>query len=73
MSLMEDPMNFRALMILVLLYSSFLSSSNAEPPRLVEKDGTQALFVDGHPFLILGGQIHNSSAWPSELGCAEIA
>jgi hypothetical protein len=25
------------------------------------------LLVDGHPFLILGGQIHNSSAWPSEL------
>lgn len=23
--------------------------------------------VDGHPYLILGGQIHNSSAWPSEL------
>jgi hypothetical protein len=25
------------------------------------------LIVDGRPFLILGGQIHNSSAWPSEL------
>lgn len=23
--------------------------------------------VDGHPYLVLGGQIHNSSAWPSEL------
>jgi hypothetical protein len=23
--------------------------------------------VDGRPYLILGGQIHNSSAWPSEL------
>ena len=33
-------------------------------PRIVEKDGRQALLVDGQPFLILGGQAHNSSAWP---------
>jgi len=32
-------------------------------PRLVEKDGRHALLVDGQPFLILGGQAHNSSAW----------
>jgi hypothetical protein len=39
----------------------------AEAPRLVQKDGRYALMVDGHPYLILGGQIHNSSGWPSEL------
>ncbi|MGA2651241.1 MAG: DUF5597 domain-containing protein [Terracidiphilus sp.] len=39
----------------------------ADPPKLVEKDGRYALMVDGRPYLILGGQIHNSSAWPSEL------
>jgi hypothetical protein len=39
----------------------------AEAPQLVQKDGRYALLVDGRPFLILGGQIHNSSAWPSEL------
>jgi hypothetical protein len=38
-----------------------------EAPRLVQKDGRYALFVEGRPYLILGGQIHNSSAWPSEL------
>jgi hypothetical protein len=38
-----------------------------DPPKLVEKDGRYALMVDGRPYLILGGQIHNSSAWPSEL------
>ncbi len=38
-----------------------------EAPRIVQKDGRYALLVDGHPFLVLGGQIHNSSAWPSEL------
>jgi len=38
-----------------------------EAPKLVHKDGRYALFVDGKPFLMLGGQIHNSSGWPSEL------
>ena len=33
-------------------------------PRIIEKDGRHALLVDGKPFLILGGQAHNSSAWP---------
>lgn len=40
---------------------------SAEAPRLVQKDGRYALLVDGRPYLILGGQIHNSSGWPSEL------
>jgi hypothetical protein len=39
----------------------------AEAPKLVQKDGRFTLMVDGRPFLILGGQIHNSSGWPSEL------
>jgi hypothetical protein len=39
----------------------------SEAPKFVEKDGRHALLVDGHPFLVLGGQVHNSSAWPSEL------
>ncbi len=39
----------------------------AEAPKLVQQDGRYTLMVDGQPYLILGGQIHNSSAWPSEL------
>ena len=39
----------------------------AEMPRLVKKDGRYAFLVDGQPFLILGGQINNSSAWPASL------
>jgi len=39
----------------------------SEPPKFVERNGRWALLVDGQPFLMLGGQIHNSSAWPSEL------
>ena len=36
-------------------------------PKIIEKDGRHALLVDGKPFLILGGQAHNSSAWPGML------
>ncbi len=36
-------------------------------PHLVSQDGRHALFVDGAPFLILGAQSHNSSAWPAML------
>jgi len=53
-----------------LLAFTFTASSPAtavEAPRIVQKDGRYALLVEGKPYLILGGQVHNSSAWPSEL------
>ncbi len=51
-----------------ILGSALLPPASAtEAPRLVQKDGRYALLVDGRPYIILGGQIHNSSAWPSEL------
>jgi hypothetical protein len=43
-----------------------LAAQAAEAPRIAQKDGRYALLVDGRPFLVLGGQIHNSSSWPSE-------
>jgi hypothetical protein len=49
------------------MFTTCVSVRAADAPRLEQKDGRYALLVDGHPFLILGGQIHNSSAWPSEL------
>src|ERR1039458_1012185 len=36
-------------------------------PRLVHKDGRHALFVDDAPYLMLGAQGGNSSAWPGVL------
>lgn len=39
----------------------------AELPRLETKDGHHALIVDGAPFLVLGAQVNNSSAWPAML------
>jgi Domain of unknown function (DUF5597)/Beta-galactosidase len=36
-------------------------------PKLVSSNGRHALLVDGSPYLVLGAQIGNSSAWPSVL------
>jgi beta-galactosidase GanA len=36
-------------------------------PRVVHKDGRHALIVAGEPFLVLGAQLNNSSAWPEML------
>jgi len=36
-------------------------------PHFAEQNGRHALIVDGAPFLILGGQCMNSSAWPVAL------
>jgi len=51
-----------------LLPGVLLAQSAAHPaPQLVKKDGRFALMVDGKPFLMLGSQINNSSAWASSL------
>src|SRR5579872_63224 len=57
------------LFLLIGLLFSFVPAHSVatEAPKFVEKDGRWALLVDGQPYLILGGQVHNSSAWPSEL------
>jgi hypothetical protein len=36
-------------------------------PTIVNNSGHHTLLVDGKPYLILGGQAHNSSAWPATL------
>ncbi len=52
-----------------LLQSSFSSAQAqaADIPRLETRDGKHALIVDSEPFLVLGAQVNNSSAWPSML------
>ena len=61
------PLSALALVAAGTMFSQHALSQTVESPRLMEKDGRHALLVEGRPFLILGGQIHNSSAWPSEL------
>jgi hypothetical protein len=59
------PLRFAA--IALLAFTAPQLALAVEAPKIVEKDGRYALLVEGRPFLVLGGQIHNSSAWPSEL------
>ncbi|HEY0661173.1 MAG TPA: beta-galactosidase, partial [Lysobacter sp.] len=42
-------------------------ATEAPIPKLVTENGRHALLVDGEPFLILGAQVNNSSAWPAML------
>src|SRR6516162_6835846 len=53
--------------IAILAFTALTAVRAEEAPRVIEKDGRYAFLVDGKPYLALGGQIHNSSAWPSEL------
>ncbi|MGA7244740.1 MAG: DUF5597 domain-containing protein [Terracidiphilus sp.] len=44
------------------------SATAANPiPAIVQKNGHYALMVDGEPYLMLGVQANNSSAWPAYL------
>ncbi len=54
--------------IVLLEFSTALGQvSVGMMPQIIEKDGRHALLVDGQPFLMLGGQAHNSSGWPGML------
>jgi hypothetical protein len=57
----------RAIPAVAALAGSAAFAAPAPIPRLVEQNGRHALLVDGKPFLLLGGQCHNSSAWPVTL------
>jgi hypothetical protein len=43
-----------------------MSARNAHLPQLRHTDTGARLIVDGRPFIILGGEIHNSSAASGE-------
>ncbi|WP_295673378.1 DUF5597 domain-containing protein [uncultured Mucilaginibacter sp.] len=51
-------------LVLLSIVNTFAQTAANTMPRIIEKDGGHALLVDGKPFLMLGGQAHNSSAWP---------
>ncbi len=51
-----------------LLASPALARPAQRPlPQLVQRDGRHGLLVDGKPYLVLGAQVNNSSAWPEML------
>jgi len=46
---------------------SHAASGSDNLPHFIHRDGRHEFIVDGAPYLILGGQAHNSSAWPATL------
>ena len=54
-------------MVFLEVGTAFGQAYTEPMPKIIEKDGHHALLVDGQPFLILGGQAHNSSGWPGML------
>jgi hypothetical protein len=63
---------FMSAALVVLLSGLCVGAARAQAdnnplPHLVTRDGRHGLIVDGAPFLILGAQCHNSSAWPALL------
>ena len=53
----------------MLIAACFCTATQAAQPipEIVTRDGRAALMVDGAPFLVLGAQVNNSSAWPAML------
>jgi beta-galactosidase GanA len=56
-----------SLVSLLLLGCAVAACAQTPMPRLVHEDGRFALLVDGKPYLMLGAQVNNSSAWPEML------
>jgi len=50
-----------------LLHAQKPAASDHPLPAIVQKDGRFALIVDGKPYMMLGVQANNSSAWPAYL------
>jgi beta-galactosidase GanA len=56
----------KALFVWVLACAAQIAIA-ADMPKLVAREGRHMLTVDGAPYLILGAQVNNSSAWPAML------
>jgi hypothetical protein len=50
---------------LLLAFSCALAA--APMPQIVKQGGKFTLIVDGKPFIMLGGQVNNSSGWPARM------
>lgn len=50
-----------------LSFIAFAATCSSQIPTLITQNGRHALLVDGKPYLIIGEQMHNSSAWPDTL------
>src|ERR1039458_4801669 len=57
----------RPLLLVTAVAGLFAQTNQPSLPRIVQKEGRYALFVDGAPYLILGPQRNKPSAWPAFL------
>jgi beta-galactosidase GanA len=55
------------IVVLSFVGAVYSQTGSTTIPKIIEKNGRHALLVDGKPFLMLGGQAHNSSGWPGML------
>ncbi|MDR6146025.1 beta-galactosidase GanA [Sphingomonas sp. SORGH_AS870] len=53
--------------LLALAAAAPAGARSTEIPRIATRDGRHALIVDGRPFLMLGGQVNNSSNYAAAL------
>lgn len=58
---------FVVVCVVLLTFSISALAENTDLPRLTQKNNRWALIVDGSPYLMLGAQVNNSSAWPAVL------
>ena len=61
--------SYAGIVVAVIWFSGFswAQTTQSSLPHIVHQDGRYALIVDDSPFLVLGAQINNSSAWPAML------
>ena len=65
---MKPALRLAAVLAVSAAVATLCAQTKERPlPRLVHKDGRYALFVDDAPYLMLGAQVGNSSAWPGAL------
>jgi beta-galactosidase GanA len=57
----------RFLTIVLAVLGQVAAQAAAPLPAVVTRDGRSTLMVDGAPWLVLGAQVNNSSAWPAYL------
>lgn len=57
----------RAIVVAGLCLSAALTAVATPLPQIVARGDRHALLVDGAPFVVLGAQVNNSSAWPAAL------
>ena len=62
---MEPLMSMFRKTILLIGFSGVLAA--AQMPQIVKQGQKYTLMVDGKPFIVLGGQVNNSSGWPGRM------